>query len=320
MTSGDGYAKLSGGEKFAVTARVVPPAYSEWDSFEKQLAQIKGARWVFVADDTGGAPHVSPTLAAVKMKQSGLEPVPEIGLRDRNRIALRGDAMGLALAGVKAVWCSTGVHQALGAAAGARNVYDLDLPQLVAMLKGRDGAGGAPGVSEEEGAGGTAQSGEAAAGAGAAGGSQGNGTGVDLVVGAQINPSGGPIGLRMVQLAKLVHAGTDFFVTSPIADVTDFTEWLDAAAAEGLLNEPAVLVSLAAPDTGEDFERLERTLPGVAFGEEWAEAARKGPDGVFALVDPLAKKVKGLKGVAGISVWVGSTGEAAGKVIEALVR
>lgn len=308
MTNGDRFVELSGGEKFVVAARIVPPTDAGWNGFEKQLAHIKKAHWVFIGDDTDGAPHISTALTALKLKGAGLEPLPELGLRDRNRIALRGEAMGLALWGVKGIWCSTGVHQSLGRTAAARNVYDLDLPQLVALLKGKDRVPAAAGSGAE---------GEAGEGV-ARGAGGGNGAGIELVVGAQVNPAGGPLGLRLLMLAKLIDAGADFFVTIPIADSAALAEWLDAAMRENLLPQPRIIVSLIAPDDSADLERLERTLPGTNFGAEWKEAAAKGPDGVVALAGPLGKKVKDLKGVAGINVWTGSTGEAAARLIEAL--
>ena len=73
--------------------------------------------------------------------QRGIEPVMQMTCRDRNRIAIQSDVLGAASFGIRNCLCIAGDHQSFGAAGklkghpGAKNVYDVDSIQLVAMLK-----------------------------------------------------------------------------------------------------------------------------------------------------------------------------------------
>ena len=86
----------------------------------------------------------------IKLKQAGCEPILQMTGRDRNRMALMGDALAAAAFGIDSMLALTGDHPvcAGGDCKDAKPVYDLDSVGILRMLTemeetGRD-CGGNP--------------------------------------------------------------------------------------------------------------------------------------------------------------------------------
>jgi methylenetetrahydrofolate reductase (NADPH) len=60
------------------------------------------------------------------MAQAGLEPNFQMVCRDRNRIAMQSDILGLNALGIYNMLCLSGDHQHFGNHPQSKNVYDID--------------------------------------------------------------------------------------------------------------------------------------------------------------------------------------------------
>jgi methylenetetrahydrofolate reductase (NADPH) len=78
---------------------------------------------------------MSSAAAAIHIKQMGIEPILQVTCRDRNRIALQSDLLGVAAFGVSNVLVLTGDSMAAGDDPDAKPVFDLGSRQLIAALK-----------------------------------------------------------------------------------------------------------------------------------------------------------------------------------------
>ena len=78
---------------------------------------------------------MSSSAAAIHVKQMGVEPILQVTCRDRNRIALQSDLLGVAAFGVGNVLVLTGDAVEAGDDPDAKPVFDLDSRQLIAALK-----------------------------------------------------------------------------------------------------------------------------------------------------------------------------------------
>ncbi|MCU1472502.1 MAG: Methylenetetrahydrofolate reductase [Amnibacterium sp.] len=89
----------------------------------------------------GDAPWARVQLPAVVragvLSVEGLRAVVGLTCRDRNRVALEGELLGLATAAVPMVLCLTGDHPAIGGRPDAEPVFDLDSTRLAALAAGR---------------------------------------------------------------------------------------------------------------------------------------------------------------------------------------
>ncbi len=121
---------------FAVTAELTPPRAASLDSLTVAVSALKPA--VVAVNLTDGASarvRMSSSAAAIHVKQMGVEPVLQVTCRDRNRIALQSDLLGVAAFGVSNVLVLTGDAVEAGDDPDARPVFDLDSRQLIAALK-----------------------------------------------------------------------------------------------------------------------------------------------------------------------------------------
>ena len=78
-------------------------------------------------------PDLPPTLFAAEVLAAGGRPWTTLTCRDRNRVVLEQELMGLAAIGVEGVLCATGDVRAPGVRPGVTQVFDLDGTRLAAL-------------------------------------------------------------------------------------------------------------------------------------------------------------------------------------------
>lgn len=78
-------------------------------------------------------PDFPPTFSAALLREAGLRPWVTLGCRDRNRIVLEQEVVGLREVGVDAVLCVTGDARGYGVRPEVTQVFDLDGPRLAAL-------------------------------------------------------------------------------------------------------------------------------------------------------------------------------------------
>jgi methylenetetrahydrofolate reductase (NADPH) len=107
------------------------------DAFAAGIAELVGVVDAVNATDSPAAhAHASNVSVAIALRQLGVEPILQVVCRDKNRIALQADVVGAALHGVENVCCLTGDDVTAGDEPESRRVFDLDGPQLVAVVDG----------------------------------------------------------------------------------------------------------------------------------------------------------------------------------------
>ena len=102
-------------KEFAVTAECGPPRGADAAVVVEKGALLKGCvDAVNVTDNQTAIVRMSSIAACVHLLQIGLEPVMQMVVRDRNRIALQSDIMGAYSLGIKNILCLSGDHQIFG--------------------------------------------------------------------------------------------------------------------------------------------------------------------------------------------------------------
>ena len=121
---------------FAVTAELTPPRGASLDTLTVAVSALKPAvTAVNLTDGASARVRMSSSAAAIHVKQMGIEPILQVTCRDRNRIALQSDLLGVAAFGVSNVLVLTGDSVEEGDDRDAKPVFDLDSRQLIAALK-----------------------------------------------------------------------------------------------------------------------------------------------------------------------------------------
>ncbi len=217
LVSGSRLERVLRSGQFAVTAEIGPPP-----GCDPSVVTAKGdllrsyADALNITDNQTAVVRLSSIAAAVLLMQRGIEPVMQMTCRDRNRIAIQSDVLGAASFGIRNCLCIAGDHQSFGAAGklkghpGAKNVYDVDSIQLVAMLKKMRDEGLLEGGDAIE-----------------HGGPQ-------LFIGAAWTPVTEVGDIRVLRLAKKVAAGADFIQTQGVYDIEEFKGIMSRVRDRGL--------------------------------------------------------------------------------------
>ena len=125
------HKKLSEGI-FVFTAETTPPDASNQEVLLKKTMPLKGvADAVNVTDSPGAKVHMSSLTAAIILAQNDIEPILQLTVRDRNRLALQGDLVGASALGVHNILCLSGDDPKVGDQPETKPVQDINSATLV---------------------------------------------------------------------------------------------------------------------------------------------------------------------------------------------
>ena len=118
--------------KFIYTAETTPPDASDKEVLLKNVMPLKGvADAVNVTDSPGAKVHMSSLTASIILAQNGIDPILQLTVRDRNRLALQGDLIGASALGVNNILCLGGDDPKNGDQPETKAVNDIDSLTLV---------------------------------------------------------------------------------------------------------------------------------------------------------------------------------------------
>ncbi len=254
MKSGSKLERVLASGQFAVTAEAGPPRGSQAEVMLKKGGLLKDScDAVNVTDNQIAMVRMSSLAGCVLLKQAGAEPVLQLALRDRNRLALQSDVLGAAALGIRNVLCLAGDHQQLGNHPTSMGVYDIDPIHLVQLVKGlRD---------DHRLMNGLAIAGDA-----------------PMYIGAVTNPTLDSTGLALLGLRKKITAGADFIQTQAVFDIAGFRAWMEEVRKQGLHDRVHILPSVLPIKSLEMARRMRAGIPGLRIPEELVLRMEKAPD------------------------------------------
>ena len=283
--------------KFAVTAECGPPKGADPKAVLKKAELLREkVDAVNVTDNQTAVVRMSSLAACSLLRSAGLDPVLQMVVRDRNRIALQSDILGASAIGIRNVLCLSGDHQAFGNQPQAAGVFDLDSIQLVNVLK----------TMRDEG---TILGGEALSKA------------PDLFIGAAANPFADPLQFRAVRLAKKVHAGADFIQTQCIYNLDRFEEWVTLARDKGLTEEVFILGGVTPLKSSGMARYMKNKVAGMDVPDaiiermEGVPKERQREEGIKICVETI-QQLKEIQGVKGVHIMAIEWEEAVGEIVE----
>lgn len=220
MKSGSNLERVLTGGQFAVTAEAGPPKGTSAKVVERKGELLKFCCDALnVTDNQTAIVRMSSLSGCVLLKGLGVEPILQMVVRDRNRLALQADVLGAAALGIQNVLCLSGDHQKFGNHPTAKGVYDIDSIQFIQMVKQ---------MRDQQ----LFLNGEEISGE------------VPMFIGAAANPFADPFEFRVTRLAKKIAAGADFIQTQGIFDMPKFERWMDGVRNKGLHEKTFILAGL----------------------------------------------------------------------------
>ena len=123
-----------------VTVEITPPLGADPSRALEAAESLRGRVQAFNVTDGSRAVMRMSSLALCRLLlERGLEPVLQLGCRDRNRIALQADLLGAHALGIRNVLCLTGDPVRAGNQPGARGVFDLESVRLLQQAQQLNG-------------------------------------------------------------------------------------------------------------------------------------------------------------------------------------
>ncbi len=283
--------------QLAVTSECGPPRSSAPEGIIKKGQLIKDHVDVInVTDNQTSVTRLCSLAACIHLKLQGLDPVLQMVVRDRNRIALQSDILGAASFGINNILCLSGDHQSFGDNPQAQNVFDLDSMQLVQTVRRMRDEGKFLSGDEIK-------------------------MPPNMFVGAAANPFADPFKIRVPRLAKKIAAGAEFIQTQCIYNVDKFELWMQGVRDRGLDQKIYILAGITPMRSVGMAKYLKKSVPGMDVPEELikrmsgVEKTKQAEEGITIAVETI-QRLKEVKGVSGFHVMAIEWEEKVPEIVE----
>ena len=225
---------------------------------------------------------MSSIAGCMLLKEMGIEPLLQMVVRDRNRIALQSDLLGASALGVRNLLCLSGDHQKFGDDPQAKNVFDIDSMQLIHLTRTMRDEGIFPSGQKLEGA-------------------------PKFFIGCAVNPFADPFEIRVPRLKMKMQAGADFVQTQCIYNMEKFKVYLEDAKRQGLHEKVKILAGVTPLKSAGMAKFMKKMVAGMDIpdavikriaDEPKEKQAEKGIEMCIELIHEL----KEMEGIAGVHV------------------
>ena len=281
LKSGSNLEKVLNAGHFAFTGECGPPKGANVEHLREKVSHLKGmVDAVNVTDNQTAVVRMSSWAASTILIQEGVEPNFQMVCRDRNRLAIQSDILGVYAMGIRNMLCLSGDHQSFGNHPEGKNVYDIDSMQLIALVKKMRDEGKF--MNDEE---------------------------IDeppkLFVGAASNPFAEPFEFRVHRLAMKVEAGADFIQTQCIYNMDRFREFMKMVVELGLHEKCYILAGITPMKSVGMAQYMAKAVPGMDVPESVIKRLRgagKGKvaeEGIKFALEQI-EEFKGMEGIAGV--------------------
>jgi methylenetetrahydrofolate reductase (NADPH) len=281
MKAGTKLERILESGRFAVTGEAGPPKGTSAAVVQRKGEMLRNCcDAVNVTDNQTAIVRMSSMAGCALLKQVGVEPVMQMVVRDRNRLALQSDVLGAVAIGIGNFLCLSGDHQKFGNHPTAKGVFDIDSIQLIQMLKKmRDEK---KFLCDED------ISGE-----------------VPLFIGAAANPFADPFEFRATRLAKKIKAGADFIQTQAVYDVPKFAKFMEMVCERDLDKQVHILAGVIPPRSLGMARYMRDYVSGVSVPDEIVtrlEKAENAKDEGVKIILEIIEQLKEISGVHGIHI------------------
>ena len=281
LKSGSNLEKVLAAGHFAFTGECGPPKGANVGHLKEKIGHLKGVvDAVNITDNQTAVVRMSSWAASIILVQEGIEPNFQMVCRDRNRLAIQSDILGAYALGIRNMLCLSGDHQRFGNHPPAKNVYDIDSMQLIALVKKMRDEGSF--MNDEE---------------------------IDvaprLFIGAASNPFAEPFEFRVYRLAMKIEAGADFVQTQCIYNMEKFREFMKRAVDMGLHQKCHILAGVTPMKSVGMAQYMAKSVPGMEVPESLIKRLRgagKGKvaeEGIRFAIEQI-EEFKQMEGVAGV--------------------
>jgi len=262
---------------FVYTAETTPPDASNKETLLKNVMPLKGlADAVNVTDSPGAKAHMSSLTAAIILAQNGIDPILQLTVRDRNRLALQGDLIGASALGVNNILCLKGDDPKNGDQPETKIVNDIDSLTLVSTANMMRKEKKLP-----------------------------SGRVIDpspklFIGGAEVPTQGKP---NPEKILEKINKGVDFFQTQYVFDAKLLNEYMKVLGDEGILEKTNFIIGLGPFASAKSARWMNENLFGVDVPDQIIkrlEGAKDQKEESKKICIELIDNFRNIQGVKGV--------------------
>lgn len=282
MRSGSRLERVLRAGRFAVTAELLSPDGADPQDVVDHAKVIGDSCDAINATDASGAhAHMSNVAVAALLRRAGYDAVVQMACRDRNRIAIQGDLLGIAALDVRNVLCLTGDGVGTGDHPEAKPVFDMDSITLLRTARTlRDKSqflSGRPITAAPR-----------------------------LFLGAASNPFVPPYDFRPLRLKKKIEAGADFIQTQYCFDIPRLKVFMERVRDIGLDERIYILVGVGPLRSARVAYWMRDNIPGVVIPDSvirrlLGAGKRSRTEGKRICIE-MIQQIREIPGIAGVHV------------------
>ena len=262
---------------FVYTAETTPPDASDKETLLKNVMPLKGvADAVNVTDSPGAKVHMSSLTASIILAQNDIDPILQLTVRDRNRLALQGDLVGASALGVNNILCLGGDDPKNGDQPETKIVNDIDSLTLVSMADMMRKEKKFP-----------------------------SGRTIDpspklFIGGAEVPMQGKP---NPEKILNKINSGVDFFQTQYVFDAKVLSEYMKVLGDEGILEKTNFIIGIGPFASAKSAKWMNENLFGVDVPDqiikrlEDAEDQKEESKKICLELIQIFREIKGVKGI-----------------------
>lgn len=254
--------------KFAITAELGPPKGANLEPFFKQAGYLKGrVHAVNVTDAQSALMKLGSLAACARLKTFGVEPILQMTVRDKNRMALQADILSAEALDIHNVLVLTGDPMKIGDHPDAKPVFDIDAGELIAVIKKLESGldmtdhklDGAP----------------------------------RMCIAAALNPCVEDIETEISKTRHKIDKGAEFFQTQGIFDLDRFLRFAERYRKEGF--KVPILAGVILLKSAKMANFMNEKIPGIFIPKPMIERLEKASDAkteCVALASEIIEKVR----------------------------
>ena len=264
-------------DNFIYTAETTPPDSADLNILLKKTKPLQNvADAVNLTDSPGAKVHMSALTAAIILIQNQIEPILQLTVRDRNRLALQGDLIGASALGVHNILCLSGDDPKIGDQPETTVVNDIDSLTLIATADMMRNQGKFP-----------------------------SGRLIDpppklFIGGAEVPTDREP---NHKKILNKINSGVNFFQTQYVFDEKVLKEYMKILEDVGILEKTFFIIGLGPFASAKSAKWMNKNLYGVNIPEKIIKRLEQSKNQkeeskniCLELIDQF-KKIKGVKGV-----------------------
>jgi methylenetetrahydrofolate reductase (NADPH) len=262
---------------FVYTAETTPPDASDKETLLKNVMPLKGvADAVNVTDSPGAKVHMSSLTASIILAQNDIDPILQLTVRDRNRLALQGDLVGASALGVNNILCLGGDDPKNGDQPETKIVNDIDSLTLVSTANMMRKEKKFP-----------------------------SGRAIEpppklFIGGAEVPTQGKP---NPDKILNKINSGVDFFQTQYVFDAKVLSEYMKVLGDEGILEKTNFIIGIGPFASAKSAKWMNENLFGVDVPDQIIkrlEGAKDQKEESKKICIELIETFRNIKGVKGV--------------------